>query len=294
MGATAGCWPLAGGHVSPGALGQRFNTCAHPLPHCQMGERSREEAEQEAAVPAVRHSSHTASSKGQTSTTGQWCKQSRANSPARHNGATMATLQPALGQLGDVLEPGSAQTWVSGDGQLNNSSGAPRMWQHSRPRGQSLWGQPGQAEAALPVHHRHPKVFSVPPACPQPCLTPTGTAPSQHGMGESQSGAGHPHTKTLKLATPAAPLHPKPATSGPLPHSLAPASGFIGSNTGEAAPHTSSKIPTRISPEDRAGSACAPHGRQELLPTPCQLLCPSQCCPQCQQELATGAGLQEP
>lgn len=41
------------------------------------------EAEQEAAVPAATHSSHTARSKGQTSTIGQWCKQSKQPSPAQ-------------------------------------------------------------------------------------------------------------------------------------------------------------------------------------------------------------------
>lgn len=79
-------------------------------------------------MPAVTHSSHTAMSKGQISNTGQWCKQSRANSPAQHNGATTSTLQPTLGQLGDVLEAGAAQTHVSGHGQLCNSTGVLRMW----------------------------------------------------------------------------------------------------------------------------------------------------------------------
>lgn len=84
------------------------------------------------------------------------------------------------------------------------------------------------------------------------------TASSQHGVEEKQSEAGHPHTKTLKLAIPATPLHPKPAMSAPLSHSLAPAKGFIGSNRGEAASHIASKIPAPTPPEDRAGSACAP------------------------------------
>lgn len=103
--------------------------------------------------------------------------------------------------------------------------------------------RPGRGSSSCPSLPPKSLLSSLLPA-PKQCLPPTATSSSQHGVGEGQPGAGHPHPKALKLATPVTPLHPKPATSAPLYHSLAPARGFIGSDTGEAASHTASKIPT--------------------------------------------------
>lgn len=131
----------------------------------------------------------------------------------------MPTLQPPLGQLGDALKPGSAQTWLSGHGQLHNSIRVPRMWQHSGPStpGGSPHGdsQARQRQLFLSIAVTQ-KSTQFPPACPQQCMMPTSHSLQPAWCGRGQSGAGHPHTKTLKLAAPVTSLHPKPAMSAPL------------------------------------------------------------------------------
>lgn len=74
--------------------------------------------------------------------------------------------------------------------------------------------RPGRGSSSCPSLPPKSLLSSLLPA-PKQCLTPTATSSSQHGMGEGQPEAGHPHPKALKLATPVTPLHPKPAMSAP-------------------------------------------------------------------------------
>lgn len=212
--------------------------CPSSATPSDRSERLRE-AEQEVAVPAATHSSHTARSKGQTSTRGQRCKQSKQPSP-------MVTPCPPSSQHWDSWE----MCWSQGQ----HGHGCQVMDKCTTPLVSPGCGsthvpvvvgtaRPGRGSSSCPSLPPKSLLSSLLPA-PKQCLTPTATSSSQHGVGEGQPGAGHPHPKALKLATPVTPLHPKPATSAPLYHSLAPARGFIGSDTGEAASHTASKIHT--------------------------------------------------
>ena len=59
---------------------------------------------------------------------------------------------------------------------------------------------------------------STPPLLPVPrnALKPAATAFGQHSVAEGQPGAGSPCPEIPKVATPAMPLQPKPATSAPV------------------------------------------------------------------------------
>lgn len=135
----------------------------------------------------------------------------RANSLAWHSGPTVPTLWPAPGAAGRRAE---ARHWATDFGRTT----PPSSPGHACPNGQagrSPRGQPGQADAALCVHHHHPKVHAIPPACSQECPKAAAIAFGQHSLAEGQPGAGSPHPEPPNPATLVMLPHPKPATSAP-------------------------------------------------------------------------------
>lgn len=112
----------------------------------------------------------------------------RPKAPTRPMGHSESD-QPSLAQWqpGDTLKPGLAQLQALGHRLWqDNSAGVPRSRQCACPNGRAGHSPQGQPEAALYVHHHHPKVHSIPPAhfqnCPEACSSSARQRDSQ-GLG---------------------------------------------------------------------------------------------------------------